>query len=87
MDDTRSQGTLGMRKSRTAFQQEGGGKRSRSEGRNSIGVKDKKSALHMFAYQTAASLKLSLLVSIMTPHSSGSHPISLTILLVPMVSN
>lgn len=82
MNDTRSQGRLDMRKSRT-FQQEGGGKRSRSDGGNSIGV-EKKSALQVFDGLEAASLKPSLVF--MTVHPSVFCPISLIILLVPVVS-
>lgn len=60
-----------MRKSGKVFQQEGDSRESRSEGGNSVGVEDQKSALQVFDYLMAA-LKPSLLVFV-TQHSSGSH--------------
>lgn len=61
-----------MRKSGKVFQQEGDDRESRSEGGNSVGVEDQKSALEVFDYLMAASLKPSLLVFV-TQHSSSSH--------------
>ena len=57
-----------MRKSGKVFQQEGEGRESRSEGGNSVGVEDQKSALQVFDYLMAASLLV-----FVTQHSSGSH--------------
>lgn len=50
---------MSMRKARQTFKQKGGGKRSRSDGGNSIGL-DKRSALQAFDYLIASCLLESL---------------------------